>query len=105
MLGLTTQVPSTSDVAVPGRAPEPLDGVRFRTRSFDRRLRDLRPLEVAVLEVLRDPDAVEVPWAAMVECVSRLVGRGSIRPDVLRQEAADEAVPAVRERLHDLALS
>lgn len=105
MLGLTTQVPSTSEVAVPGRVPEPLDGVRFRSRSFDRRLRGLRPLEVAVLEVLRDPGAVEVAWAVAARRFSELAGRGEIRPDVLREEAAAEAVPAVRQRLRDLALS
>lgn len=104
MLGLTTQVPSTTDVAVPGRVPEPLDGVRFRARSYARRLRDLRPLEVAVLEVLRDPVAVDVDWPTVAERVSQLARRGAIRPDVLREEAADEAVPAVRHRLRELAL-
>lgn len=105
MLGLTTQVPSTSAVAVPGRVPEPLDGVRFCARSFDRRLRGLRPLEVAVLEILRDPDSVEVEWSTVAERLTQMVGRGAIRPDVLDEEARDEAVLAVRERLKELALS
>jgi hypothetical protein len=104
MLGLTTQVPSTTEVAVPGRVPEPLDGVRFRARSYGRRLRELRPLEVAVLEVLRDPHAADVDWPIIAERVTQLVGRGAIRPGVLRDEAGDEAVPAVRERLRALAL-
>lgn len=105
MLGLTSQVPSTSEVAVPGRVPESLEGVRFRARSFDRRLRELRPLEVAILEVLRDPDAVEVAWPKVVERVIQLSERGVIRLDVLHDEAGDEAVPAVRERLRKLSTS
>jgi hypothetical protein len=105
VLGLTTQVPSTAEVAVPGRVPEAIAGVRFRTRSYERRVRGLRPLEVAVLEVLRDRGAVEVPWDAVVRRFSELAERGDIRLDVLREEAADEAVPAVRERLKALVVS
>jgi hypothetical protein len=105
MLGLTTQVPGTAEVAVPGHVPEPLAGVRFRARSFDRRLRALRPMEVAVLEVLRDLDAVEVPWALAAQRLRELAGRGAIRAALLCEEAAEESVPAVRERLRELALT
>lgn len=61
LLGLTTQVPSTVDVAVPGKTPEPMPGVRFRSRPYSRRERRLTPVEVAVLEVLRGPDAPTCP--------------------------------------------
>jgi hypothetical protein len=104
MLGLTTQVPSTTEVAVPGHMPEPIVGVRFRTRSFDRRLRGLRPLEVAVLEVLRDPDSVEASWTTVALRLGELAERGVIRTELLREEAADESFPAVRQRLRELAL-
>lgn len=104
MLGLTTQVPSTSEVAVPGRVPEPLDGVRFRSRSFERRLRGLRPLEVAVLEVLRDPGAVEVEWTAAARRFSDLADVGEIRLKVVSEEAEQESVLMVRARLRELAL-
>lgn len=104
MLGLTTQVPSTSEVAVPGRVRDPLEGVRFRARSFERRSLGLRPLEVAVLEVLRDPGAVEVAWTTVADRLIELARRGEIRPEVLREEARGEAVTVVRKRLEDLAL-
>jgi hypothetical protein len=104
MLGLTTQVPSTSEVAVPGRVPESLDGVRFRSRSFERRLRGLRPLEVAVLEVLRDPGAVEVEWTAAARRFSDLADVGEIRLEVVSEEAEQESVLIVRARLRELAL-
>jgi hypothetical protein len=99
MLGLTTEV------AVPGHVPEPLPGVRFRARSFDRRLRELRPLEVAVLEVLRDPGSMEAPWATVARRLGELADRGAIRVALLCEEAADESFPAVRQLLRELALS
>jgi len=102
LLGLTTQVPATAEVAVPGRVPDPVDGVRFRARSFDRRLRGLRPLEVAVLELLRDPGSAEVPWDEIATRVLELAVRGDVRLSVLTDEAADEAAPAVRGRLREL---
>ena len=52
-LGLSTQVPVVPKVAVLDRPPKGICGVQFVTRSnLDRR--DLAPLEIAVLEVLRD---------------------------------------------------
>lgn len=35
LLGLTTQVPGVIEVAVPGKVPEPMPGVRFRLRPFE----------------------------------------------------------------------
>jgi hypothetical protein len=104
LLGLTTQVPSTAEVAVPGRAPEPFDGVRFRSRPVGRRDRRLRPVEVAVLEVLGDPAAVECGWGTVAARLTQLAERGAIRPDVLREQADAEPVVGVCERLWELAL-
>lgn len=104
MLGFTTQVPGTVEIAVPGRVPVPFDGVRFRARPVSRRLHGLGPLEVAVLEILRDPAAVEVAWREVVEGVSGLARREEIRPAVMRLAASSESVPAVCALLQGLAL-
>ena len=50
-LGLTTQVPVTMDMAVPGRAPADVPGIEFRSRPHTRALLGLKPAEVDVLEV------------------------------------------------------
>jgi len=73
LLGLTTQVPAVAPIAVPGRVPAPLAGVRFVSRSIERRFLELTAAEVAVVEVLRDgPTATEAPWAHFAEAVERL---------------------------------
>lgn len=97
-LGLTTQVPGTVEVAVPGKVPEGLAGVRFRSRPYARRERVLRPLEVAVLEVLRDPGAVEMPWALACERISELMDTGKVRRQEVVTEAVAEPNRAARER-------
>jgi len=101
-LGLTTQVPSVVEVATPGKVPEPMPGVRFRSRPYERRLRELRPAEVAVLEVLRDPGAVEAEWPVVREKVAELVAKGSVRKDTLTQETCDERHRAARALWADL---
>lgn len=98
LLGLTTQVPAIVAVAVPGKAPEPLRGVRFRSRPYSRRERRLTPVEVAVLEVLRDPLASEAPWPDVVLRIRELVAEGVVRAEVLDAEAATEPRVAARER-------
>jgi hypothetical protein len=103
MLGLTTQVPATVEVAVAGKAPDPLPGVRFCSRPFTRRERRLRPLEVAVLELLRDPDAAERPWPDVRSRVGELMAEGKVRQELLAQEVAREKHRPARERW--LALS
>ncbi len=97
-LGLTTQVPSIVEVAVPGKTPDPLDGVRFRKRPFERRERDLRPIEVAFLEILREPDSSEHSWPATVQHLRTLLAGGTARQELLHDEIADEAQIAPRER-------
>jgi Family of unknown function (DUF6088) len=101
-LGLTTQVPAIVEVAAPGKAPDPYPGVRFRPRAYERRMRELRPLEVAVLEVLRDPLIAETHWPEVMASVNQLISPQSIRSRELIEEAADEAQPLVRSRLAEI---
>lgn len=103
VLGLTTQVPATVDVAAPGKAPEPLPGARFRSRPYARRERDLRPMEVAVLEILREPAVVELPWDAVQQRISELTADKKVRPAVITAEVLDEHHPAARTRWTTLA--
>lgn len=98
LLGLTTQVPSTIDVAVPGKTPEPMRGVRFHSRPYSRRERRLTPIEVAVLEVLRDLDAAEASWPRVVARIRELIADGTVRAGVLDAEASIEPRVKARER-------
>ena len=99
LLGLTTQVPSVAVGAVPGRVPAPVAGVRFVSRSIERRVVGLRPVEVALLEVLRiGPALIEKPWSSVGETVGRLVAAGDVRRDVLALALAGEHHVATRER-------
>jgi hypothetical protein len=103
-LGLTTQVPAVPVVAVPGRVPMPLEGVRFVQRPVERRIAGLRPIEVAVLEVLRaQAGIVEVPWPEVVATVRRFIATGDVRADVLTEEVRAEHHLQARERWADIA--
>jgi hypothetical protein len=97
-LGLTTQVPSVVEVAVPGKTPDPIRGIRFRSRPFSRRERRLTPTEIAVLEVLRDPRSAEAPWARVAERIRELAADGTVRVSVLGAEAVEEPRVQARER-------
>jgi hypothetical protein len=99
-LGLTTQVPSVVEMAVPGRPPAPLPGVRFRSRPFSRREHGgLFPSEVALLEVLRDyPDTTESSWSELLEQVQTLLDQGTLRQGVITVAIGDERPPRLRER-------
>ncbi len=101
-LGLTTQVPAIVEVAVPGRTPDPYPGIRFRSRPYERRERALRPLEVAVLEVLRDLAVVETSQDRMQDRIRKLITTGVIRRDILLSAANDEARPVVRRRMAEI---
>lgn len=103
LLGLTTQVPATVEVAVPGKAPDPMSGARFRSRPYSRRERRLTPIEVAVLEVLRDPHAAEVPWPRVEDRIRELLADGTVRAQVLDAEATSEPRVQARERWAALA--
>lgn len=104
LLGMTTQVPSVAVVAVPGRAPAPVAGTRFVSRSIERRIAGLRPVEVAVLELLRSgPGTVEKPWSDLASIVAHLAAAGELRLDTLESTAALEHHVATRERWAHLA--
>lgn len=100
-LGLATQVPRHETIAVAGRAPRSPRSVRFVSRAASVKRRDerLRPIEVALLEVLRDWDVlVEVSSDVAIERIAALVDNGTIRLDRVVRASATE-VPRVRERL------
>jgi hypothetical protein len=102
-LGLTTQVAGRPEIAVPGRVPTPIAGVRFCSRSTRRREVDLSPIEVAVIEVLRDwPMSVEVDWDELRDKVGELVATRQIRVDRISEQVADEHHVALRERWAEL---
>lgn len=103
VLGLTTQVPSILEVAVPGRVPRPVEGVRFRQRGYHRRALKLRPLEVAILEVLREePVVTEVSSSELAARVRRLIEDGTVRLPKLREAVALERDTRVRSRFAPL---
>jgi hypothetical protein len=106
LLGLTAQVPSVAVVAVPGRVPVPVAGARFVSRSIERRIAGLWPVEVAVLEVLRGgPESIEKPWSELASTIERLAAVGEVRLDTLASSVADEHHVATRERWAELAAS
>jgi len=98
LLGLTTQVPATVEVAVPGSPPDPIPGVRFRSRPYSRREHRLTSIEVAVLEVLRDPDATEMSWPQVARRLRKLADDGTIRAEVVGAGAIEEPRVKARER-------
>lgn len=102
-LGLTTQVPTTTEVSVPGRAPKDFAGVHFTSRSGVAR-RGLSDLEVAVLEVLRQwPRFAEDTWAGLVDRVRQLVTDGELDLDAVRAVARRERHTAARKLANRLA--
>ena len=98
-LGLTSQVPSTFQAAVPVRTPGRWPGVRFTQRPVGRLIRSLTPSEVAVLEVLRaGPAVVETAWEELPEVIARLAALRAIRLEVLDDAVATE--PHRQARAH-----
>lgn len=96
-LDLTTQVPSRHEIAVPGRTPADTSGVHFTSRSGVARS-GLRPLEVAVLEILREwPRYSEESWATLRVRVGELAARGAVDPATVRRAAHLERHLAARE--------
>lgn len=91
-------MPSTVEVAVPGKVPDPIKGVRFRSRPYSRREERLTPLEVAVLELLRDPSAAEAAWPQIESRIRQLVSDGTLRRPALDAVASTEPVVAARSR-------
>lgn len=90
-------MPSVAEVAVPRRVPKPLPGVRFTSRSVERVVEDLRPVEVAALEVLRNwPSGTEVDFERFEEELSRETVSGRLRPDRIRAVINKENAPSAR---------
>ena len=103
MLGLTTQVPATIEVAVPGWLPTPPAGVRFTRRHPSRREFRLKPAEVALLEVLRDwPLTVESSWDDLVERARELIADSTIRPSAVTKEVEAAHRRAARDAWYRL---
>lgn len=99
MLGLTTQVPSVVAMAVPRRVQHTIPGVRLHQRPSGRREAGLRPMEVAVVEVLRaGPAVVEGPDAVIAHAIDAAVARGSVRPQLIDDVVRDERDVAARRR-------
>lgn len=99
-LGLTTQVAGRPEIAVPGRVPTPIAGVRFCSRSTRRPEVDLTPIEVAVIQVLGDWSmSVEVGWDELGHKVDELAAARQIRVDRIGEQVADEHHVALRDRL------
>lgn len=104
VFGLTTQVPAVERVGVPGRAPEPMPGVRFSSRPYSRREQDLNPYEVALLEVLRAFDEVaERSWDDLVAVVGDAAREGRIRSERVAAAVEEEHDRSARQRWHRLA--
>lgn len=97
-LGLTTQIPGRPSVAVPGRVPAAIPGVRFCSRTTRRRELGMRPLEVAVVEVLREwPMFVESDWNTVCCTIGSLVESSSVRPAVIAADVIAERHTKLRE--------
>ncbi|MEA2721552.1 MAG: hypothetical protein QOJ39_3416 [Candidatus Eremiobacteraeota bacterium] len=91
-LGLSTQIPPKAKFAVVGSPPTSIPDVSFVERSnAERVVARLRPMEVALLEVLRDDLRwVEVPIADVRGRVRDLVAAGAIDPARLNLAAKRE---------------
>lgn len=103
MLGLSTQMPAVPEIAVVGRPPTAIDGVRFRERSNAKRiLVNLRPKEVAILELARDDFApAEIPFDDIKTHLKTLLAAGEIDSTKIKDAAAGEP-RAVRKHIAEL---
>ncbi len=102
LLGLSTQVPAIPSIAVVSRPPKGIRGVQFTARSNRRRV-ELSPMEVAVLEALRDyPSYTELPWPEVAARIRRLASEGRIDLARLASVAAGERRPGLRARLGEV---
>lgn len=103
VLGLSTQVPAHLEFAVIGTPPTNVRGVRFHSRKNLSRIK-LNPLEIAVLELLREwPNYSEASWSDVVRRVAELRDEGAIRIELLTSVANRERSPALRVRMETLA--
>jgi len=97
-LGLSTQLPALTEVAVVGRPPTGVPNVRFRERSNIRRVSaGLSPKDIAVLEIARDRfKYVETTLAETRKAIASLVKAGEVAPDRIRFAAIGEPRAAAR---------
>lgn len=102
-LGLSTQVARQPTIAVVGRPPKGLAGVRFTSRANPQRIH-LTWLEVTVLEALRDFPAVsEASWPEARDRIRRLAADGRIDLGQLAAVAAGERRAGLAKRIAELA--
>lgn len=95
-LGLTTQVPASTELATIFRAPAGIRDVHFVKRNNIARV-DLTYLEIAVLEVLRTwRFTVDGGWRALVDAVRSRVDADDVRLDVLLAVTTKEHNSEVR---------
>lgn len=95
-LGLTTQVPAELHLCSWGPIPDGIDGVRIHKRNNVRR-RSLNESEIALLEVLRDPQTlVEGGWEALVAVARREFSSGGMRWASLLESIDGEGPVATR---------
>ena len=89
-------------IAVVGQCPKGLHGVQFTSRSNPQRIK-LSPLEVTLLEVLRDfPNHGELGWPAVRALIGRLVREGRVDLKIVALVAASERRPGLTNRIDDL---
>ena len=101
-LGVTTQIPARPEFAIAGPKPTGLQGVQVHQRSNMAR-RNLSYLEIALLEVLRDPKTlVEGSWSHLVDAVRPAVSSGKVNMTRLQKAAAHEGSLSARSSLHRL---
>jgi hypothetical protein len=101
-LGLSTQVPAGSELAITGRRPAPPAGVSFHSRSNLDRL-NLRYHEIALLEVLREwPHRTEADWPTLLDSVRKLERNGLVNSKRILRNFDREPL-RVRELMTKLA--
>jgi len=101
-LGLSTQVPRQPTIAVVGRPPKGLHGVRLISRANSQRIL-LNHREVTVLEVLRDfPAHSELDWPDVRARILRLADEHDLDLDAVVKVAASERRAGLGARVADL---
>jgi hypothetical protein len=99
--GVTTQIPAVTELATLG-ARKKIKNVKLITRANLRRA-DLNEMEIALLELLRDPaPLVESGWDSLIERVKEAADDGTIRPQALRAAVPGESSRAVRDNFAKL---
>lgn len=102
-LGVSTQVPRSTHIAVPNRAPADYRQVCFRSRPTQtgRVSARLTPREVTLLEFLADPSGSELDPTSTWGRIRDEITSGRVRPDRLASAAKTETAPS-RARLATL---